>query len=124
MFENLVRRFAAVPDDERVCATIVSFEEHMRGWLGQIAAARKTEAQVLAYGRLQRLLLEYQSRDILPYDDTAAVTFARLQRNRIRIGTMDMRIGAIALTYDALLISRNLRDFRRIPNLRVEDWTN
>ena len=51
VFENLVRRFTAVPDDERVCATIVSFEEHMRGWLGQIAAARKTEAQVLAHGR-------------------------------------------------------------------------
>ena len=84
----------------------------MRGWPGQIAA------------RLQRLLREYESREILPYDDAAAAAFARLQRNRIRIGTMDMRIGAIALTYDALLISRNLRDFKRIPNLRVEDWTN
>ena len=123
-FENFVRRFAAVPDDERVCATIISFEEHMRGWLAQIAAAWKPEAQVLAYARLQRLLWEYQSRDTLPYDDAAAVTFARLHRNRIRIGTMDLRIGAIALTYDALLISRNLRDFKRVPNLRVEDWTN
>ena len=97
-FENFVRRFAAVPDDERVCATIISFEEHMRGWLAQIAAARKPEVQVLAYARLQRLLWEYQSRDTLPYDDAAAVMFARLHRNRIRIGTMDLRIGAIALT--------------------------
>jgi tRNA(fMet)-specific endonuclease VapC len=36
---------------------------------------------------------------------------------------MDLRIGAIALANDALLISRNLRDFMRIPNLHVEDWT-
>lgn len=41
---------------------------------------------------------------------------------RIRIGTMDLRIGEIALTYDALLISRNLR-FRQIPYLRVEGCT-
>jgi tRNA(fMet)-specific endonuclease VapC len=55
-FENLARRLAVVPNDERVCATIISFEEQMRGWLGQIAAARKPEAQVVAYNRLQRLL--------------------------------------------------------------------
>lgn len=123
-FEKLERRFAAVPDDERVCATIISFEEHMRGWLAQIAGARKPEAQVIAYGRLQRLLQEYQLRDLLPYDDAAAAVFISLQRQRIRVGTMDLRIGAIALTYDALLISRNLRDFKRIPNVRVEDWTH
>lgn len=121
-FERLVRRFTAVPDDERVCATIISFEEQMRGWLGQIAAARKPKVEVTAYTRLQRLLREYQLRDVLPYDDGAAAVFSSLQRQRIRIGTMDLRIGAIALTHDALLVSRNLPGFKRIPHLRVEDW--
>ena len=122
-FEKLSRRFTSVPDDERVCTTIISFEEHMRGWLAQIATARKPQAEVNAYARLQRLLQEYQVRDVLPYDDAAAAAFASLKRQRIRIGTMDLRIGAIALTYDARVISRNLRDFREIPHLRVEDWT-
>ena len=123
-FEELARRLADLSDDERVCATIISFEEQMRGWLGQIAAARKPQAQVIAYGRLQRLLREYQLRDVLPYDDAAPAVFARLQRQRIRIGTMDIRIAAIALSCNALLISRNRGDFKRVPNLRVEDWTN
>jgi len=48
-FEKLVRRLNAVPDDERVCATIISFEENMRGWLGQISAARRPENHVIAY---------------------------------------------------------------------------
>jgi tRNA(fMet)-specific endonuclease VapC len=61
---------------------------------------------------------------VLPYDDGAAAVFSSLQRQRIRIGTMDLRIGAIALTHDALLVSRNLPDFKRIPHLRVEDWTS
>lgn len=79
--------------------------------------------QVDAYSRLQRLLREYQLRDVLPYEHATAAVVADLQRQRIRIGTMDLRIGGIALMYDALLISRNLRDFRQIPYLRVEDWT-
>ena len=121
-FQKLARRLTAVADDERVCTTIISFEEHMRGWLGQIAGARNPEAQVIAYTRLHRLLREYQLRDVLPFDDNAAAAFNSLQRQRVRVGTMDLRIGAVALTHDALLISRNLRDFKRIPSLRVEDW--
>ena len=44
-------------------------------------------------------------------------------RWKMRVGTMDFRIAAIALAHDALLLSRNLTDFRKVPGLRVEDWT-
>jgi len=36
---------------------------------------------------------------------------------------MDLKIAAIALAQDALLISRNLVHFRSVPGLKVEDWT-
>jgi tRNA(fMet)-specific endonuclease VapC len=36
---------------------------------------------------------------------------------------MDLKIAAIVLTHNALLISRNLKDFRKVPGLKVEDWT-
>ena len=121
-YTTLSQRLNASADQD-IGATIVSFEEQMRGWLAQIVAARRPDATVIAYGRLQRLLREYQLRDVLPYDMAAAAIFTSLQRQRIHIGTMDLRIGAIALAHEALLITRNLRDFRRIPNLRVEDWT-
>jgi tRNA(fMet)-specific endonuclease VapC len=35
---------------------------------------------------------------------------------------MDLKIAAIALVHDALLLSANLRDFRKVPGLRVESW--
>jgi tRNA(fMet)-specific endonuclease VapC len=60
---------------------------------------------------------------LLDFDAAASHEFVRLRKGGIRIGTMDLRIAAIALAHDALLISRNLVDFQKVPGLRVEDWT-
>jgi predicted nucleic acid-binding protein len=57
------------------------------------------------------------------FDERAATEFQRLRRSRLRIGTMDLKIAAIVLAHDATLLSRNLSDFRKVPGLKVEDWT-
>jgi tRNA(fMet)-specific endonuclease VapC len=36
---------------------------------------------------------------------------------------MDLKIAAIVLAHDGMLLSRNLADFRQVIGLRVEDWT-
>ena len=36
---------------------------------------------------------------------------------------MDLRIASIAFVTGATLLSRNLRNFRQVPGLAVEDWT-
>jgi len=36
---------------------------------------------------------------------------------------MDLKIAAIALSQRGLLLSSNIGDFERAPNLKVEDWT-
>lgn len=45
-----------------------------------------------------------------------------MRAERVRIGTMDLRIASIVLAHHATLLSRNLRDFRLVPGLRVENW--
>jgi len=120
-FDTLLGRLQSADDD--VYATIVSFEEQVRGWLAFVAGARSTAREVFAYSQLRLLLDDYGDRLVLDYDDDAAAEFQRLSKGRLRVGSMDLRIAAIALSRDATLISRNLRDFRRITALTVEDWT-
>jgi tRNA(fMet)-specific endonuclease VapC len=52
----------------------------------------------------------------------AADVFRQLRRQKIRIGSRDLKIAAIALAQGALLLSANLRDFEKVPGLRVENW--
>ena len=59
---------------------------------------------------------------MLPWDTDTADIFQELRKQRIRIGTMDLKIASIVLAYNATLLSRNLRDFQQVPGLRVEDW--
>lgn len=61
---------------------------------------------------------------MLPFDERAMDEFERLQQQRIRIGTNDLRIAAIAKANNVKLLSCNLRDFRQVPGLDVEDWTS
>jgi tRNA(fMet)-specific endonuclease VapC len=119
---RLQSRLRTIAPEEAV-VTIISFEEQMRGWLTYLARARNLAQQIEAYRRLKRHLDNYRGLTVLEFDDLVAVEFQRLRKLRIRIGTYDLKIAAIALAHDATLLSRNLVDFRKVPGLRVEDWT-
>jgi tRNA(fMet)-specific endonuclease VapC len=119
---RLQDRLYQVPENE-VTVTIVSFEEQTRGWFAHMARARTLPQQIEGYRRLRQHLQSYRNAIILDFDETAAVVFQRLRSQRIRIGTFDPKIAAIAISRDATLLSRNLIDFRKVPGLKVEDWT-
>jgi len=120
-FETLTTRLE-VSDDQDVATTVITIEEQMRGWLAWINRSDDLQRQVLGYQELQRLFDFYSRWRVIPFDDQVAATFEMLRRRRIRIGTMDLKIAVIALVHDALLLSANLRDFQRVPDLRVANW--
>jgi tRNA(fMet)-specific endonuclease VapC len=64
---------------------------------------------------------------ILDFDATAAAAYAsvraELQSAGRSIGPNDMVIAATVLAHHGLLITANLREFSRVPGLRVEDWS-
>ncbi len=118
---GLRERLADVAPDQ-VATTIISYEEQMRGWMAYIARAKSMAQQLEAYQRLRRHLENYRQVPVLDFDEVAAQEFQRLQHAKIRVGTMDLKIAAIALSRGATLLSRNMVDFRKIPALKVEDW--
>lgn len=120
--ERLRRRLQTVPPNE-VAATVVSYEEQTRGWLSYLAKARSLTDQVTAYSYLQRHLQVFCAIPLLAFDPAAAAIVQHLQQQRIRIGTMDLKIASITLANGATLLSRNVTDFQKVPGLLVEDWT-
>jgi tRNA(fMet)-specific endonuclease VapC len=119
---NIRTRLASIPKEE-VAASIISYEEQMRGWLSVINSMRGVDRQIDGYRRLERLLEFYCETPLLPFDAKAVEQFQRLWVTRIRIGTMDLKIAAIAIANDATLLTRNLSDFSKVPDLRIEDWS-
>lgn len=72
---------------------------------------------------LERFLLPLEIR---PFDASAARELgrirAKLEKKGRPIGTYDMMIGAHAVAEDAILVTNNEREFRRVEGLRIENW--
>jgi len=64
--------------------------------------------------------------EIAPFDDRAAVEYGRirayLQQRGLPIGAMDLLIAAQAKCLAIPLVTNNLREFKRIPGLLLENW--
>jgi len=116
----LQAHLGALPED--VATTVITVEEQMRGWLGLIHRHTNVHHQIGYYDRLITLLAFFADWDILPFDQHAADVFESLRQQRVRIGTMDLKIASIALVHNATLWSGNLQDFQQVPGLHVEDW--
>jgi tRNA(fMet)-specific endonuclease VapC len=91
--------------------------------MAYVARTKTVTEEIEAYSRLMIHLRNYRNIVVLAFDEHAAIEYQRLRRSKLRIGTMDLKIAAIVLANDSTLLSRNLSDFRKIPGLRVEDWT-
>jgi tRNA(fMet)-specific endonuclease VapC len=63
---------------------------------------------------------------VLPIDAAAAAEFDRLRENKKlkKIGRADLLIAATTLAKRATLVTRNLKDFRQVPGLQVENWAD
>lgn len=108
--------------NEPIACTIVSVEEMLRGWLAVIHRLTNVHRQLPAYARLGQIVNVMGEWEIAPFDEQAAHQFEALRQERIRIGSMDLKIASISLVNNARLITANTRDFSQIPRLRFENW--
>ena len=108
---------------ESIAITIISAEELMRGRLAQVRKAVDVQKRVIAYYWLSQTLDFLCSFNVLMYDTQAEAHFQNLRNQKIKIGTQDLKIAAIALSQQAVMVTRNSRDFARVPALKIEDWS-
>jgi tRNA(fMet)-specific endonuclease VapC len=75
---------------------------------------------------LEKLDVFFSAMDCLPFDDAAADYYARIRafltKSGTPVGPFDLMIAAIALSHGTSVITRNEREFRRVPGLLVDPW--
>lgn len=119
---NLVSRIQQHPLSE-FSVSVITFHEQLLGWHTDINKSKTPKKIVKGYDRLVKLLENFKQLPVLPFDNAASDQFVALQAQKIRLGTMDLRIASIALSRNLTVLTRNSRDFEKVPNLHIEDWT-
>ena len=112
---HLIRRLATVPAAEQFTTSITVGE--------LIYGARRVGRESLT-SRVEGVVRGAQT--VLPFDTVAARRFgelkAELERGGEPLAEPDLRIAAIAVSRGLTLVTRNVRHFRRVPGLVVENW--
>jgi tRNA(fMet)-specific endonuclease VapC len=108
---------------EQVAITIITAEEQLRGRLAQVKKAASGEARVVAYRYLAKAINDLAKLNVLNYDAESDRAYEELRQQRLRVGGQDLRIAAITLSNNGILVTRNRSDFSKVPGLRLDDWT-
>lgn len=102
--------------DKGLCISSVTLAELEHG-VEKSAAPERNRAALLQFLSIL---------DILPFDDSAAAAYGKicayLQKQGTPIGTMDMLIAGHAKCENLILVTNNVREFIRVPDLRIENW--
>jgi tRNA(fMet)-specific endonuclease VapC len=114
-------------EQDMVVSTIVSRIEILVGRFASVMKAEDGDHLLQA-----QEWLRVSEEDDLPtvpllrFNSAAAAEFDRLRLNRKlkKIGRGDLLIASIALAHRSTLATRNVRDFRQVPGLRVENWAD
>jgi tRNA(fMet)-specific endonuclease VapC len=113
-------------DTNSVAITVVTAEEKVKGRLAAInslSGIERVDRLAVAYQALQSTIEDLQILPILPFTELACDRYRELLEQKIRVGSHDLRIAAITLSVDGVLVTRNRRDFERVTGLQITDWS-
>ena len=119
---EVVARVRLVPPTARAIC-VITIEEQLSGWYAQLRQAKSPERLAWAYRRLAATVRFLSKVQILDFDEVAIQRYEQLKRRKLKIGKNDLRIAATVLEHRAILVTRNIRDFRQVPGLQIEDWS-
>ena len=106
-----------------IATSVVAVEEMLRGRLAVLARRSAGDARVRAYEKFFESVRFFSSIPVVPFDLACEQKFQELRAQGVRVGSQDLKIASTALANDLVLVTRNTRDFMKIPRLSVEDWS-
>jgi predicted nucleic acid-binding protein len=113
---SLIRRLAALDPVEQATTSITAGE--------LLYGAHRSHRTEHLLAQLEALV--WPNIRVLPFDHAAAKVYGRLRAEIERAGRPvaepDLRIGSICVSNGARLATGNVRHFKKIPGLTVEDW--
>lgn len=121
-YVNLSTHMAQYPLSD-FAISVVTFHEQLLGSHTYISRARNESEVVKGYEIMVRLINDFKVLPLVSFDADAATALSQLQAQRIQLARMDSRIAGIALCRKLVLLTRNHRDFSKVPGLLIEDWT-
>ncbi len=121
-FSRLTFRMAQHPISD-FALSVVSFHEQVIGAHSFINRVQTNTDMARGYALLLETLNGFAKAPVLSFDAKAISIFDEMRRQKVRVSTMDLRIAAIAISNNLVLLTRNSGDFSKVPNLVIEDWT-
>jgi tRNA(fMet)-specific endonuclease VapC len=113
-------------ETDEVVLTVITRIEVLQGRFASVLKAADAAELRRAQQRLDKADQDLELFRILPITEEAAAEFDRLRQNKKlkKIGRADLLIAAIVLANRATLVTRNLKDFRLIPGLQIDNWAD
>ena len=113
--EKLVEKILSISPDKIKVPSIVKAE--------LLYGAEKSKKKKKNIDKVERFLSAIQ---ILPFDELSSVPYSKIRAKLELSGNMiepnDLLIASIVIANNGTLVTNNLKEFRRVPNLKVANW--
>ncbi len=123
--DKLQQRMASVQGSEELAVTIITRMEILRGRFDNILKAANEDELLKAMDRFRASRDLLNSFRLFEINDAVGQHFKQMMKTKKRPRRRgDMLIACISLAHNALLVTRNVKDYKDVPGLRVENWAD
>ena len=113
---TFIRKLASIPPEQQFTTTITIGE--------MVYGAYKSDRPEYFIDKLENLV--WRNIQALPFDENAARVYgkvrAQMEKRGIVLLEPDLRIASIALQHNFTIITGNIKHFKKVPGLAVENW--
>ncbi|MGK7951460.1 MAG: type II toxin-antitoxin system VapC family toxin [Xenococcaceae cyanobacterium] len=113
---------------DSIAITIITVQELFNGWNGKLNDPQQANNLSSLYTKLWKTTEFFKVINILNFDRDAEACHNKLRQNNRNLAKKrldkDLRIASIALMQNAIVVTRNYKDFSQVPNLQLENWVD